>query len=149
MFFFIRGLKIVQKNQKRFTKLSLLYFLLALHFPTGAKRHRGHRTLWSSSVTNIRKVNILLHKVQLHKMRTVQLGEGRIQRQHRASPIPKGSLKLWPSDTAHPHIQIKYKTKRQNSYICNFRGCVELCSSSYKSDCYLQVFGISRWHSFD
>lgn len=139
----------MQKNQKCFTELSLFYFLLPLHFPTVAKRHWGHRTLWSSSVINIRKVNILLHKVQLHKMKPVQLGEGRIQRQHRASQTPKGSLKLRPSDTAHPPIQIKNKTKRQNSYICNFCGCVKLCISSYRSDCYLQMFSISRLRSFE
>lgn len=103
----------LHRIQKCFTKLDLFHLFLAPYF-TVSKRHLGNRTLPSSSVINIRKINIWLHKIQLHKVKTVQLSESKTQRQHGASQAPKSSGKLWVTQ-----FQFK-KTNRQNSYISDF-----------------------------
>lgn len=74
--------------------------------------------------------------MQLHKMKTVQLGEDKTERQYGASWIPNGSLKLESSDIAHSQFQFK-KTKWQNNYACYFyvHDCI---ISSYKLYFYLQ-----------
>lgn len=79
--------------QKCFTKLDLFHSFLASSF-TVSKSYLGNRTFPSSSVINIRKINIWLHKIQLHKVKTVQLSESKTQRQHGASQVPKSPGKL-------------------------------------------------------
>lgn len=98
---------IVQNKQKCFTKLSLFYFFLAPYFPVVSKRYWGNRTLWSSSVINIRKVNIWLRKMQLHKMKTVQLSEGKTQSRYEASQVLSSLVKLDSSDAVPSHFQFK------------------------------------------